>query len=336
MNYLIIIPLVLSFLITFILLPVWMKKAQKIGLIWEDMNKSYKIKVPGSGGIIVLGSWTISMLLLVAYKVFFLNSTIYLIEIFAIISIIIMLSGIGLIDDLLGWRSGGLSMRSRLIMVALASIPLIAINAGRHTISLPFLGQLNLGLFYPLILIPIGIVGATTTFNFLAGFNGLEAGQGIILLTALSIVSYFTGSPIISFILLSMVAASLAFLIYNFTPAKIFPGDSLTYAIGGLIAISAILGNFEKIAIFFFIPYILEVTLKLRGNLKKQSFGLPQKDGSLKMKYDKIYGLEHLSIYSMEKMGIKPTEKKVVYSIWAFQIIIVVLGFLIFGNGVFK
>ena len=97
----------------------------------------------------------------------------------------------------------------------------------------------------------------------------------------------------------------------------------------------AILGNFEKIAIFFFIPYILEMVLKLRGNLVKQSFGKPNPDGSLSLRYDKIYGLEHLSIFLLQKLNIKPTEKKVVCSLWAFQILIIILGFIIFRQGIF-
>jgi UDP-N-acetylglucosamine--dolichyl-phosphate N-acetylglucosaminephosphotransferase len=220
-------------------------------------------------------------------------------------------------------------------MVLFAAVPLMVINAGKHTMSIPFLGVVDFGLLYPLLLIPIGIVGATTTFNFLAGFNGLEAGQGVIILSALSLVAYLTGSSWLSLILLIMVVALLAFLIYNFYPAKVFPGDTLTYSIGGLIAISAILGNFEKIAVFFFIPYILEVILKSRGKLVKQSFGKINKDGSLDLLYPKIYGITHLAIFSLKKLGIKPTEKKVVYFIWAFQILIVILGLIIFREGIF-
>ena len=87
---------------------------------------------------------------------------------------------------------------------------------------------------------------------------------------------------------------------------------------------------------FFFIPYIIETILKLKGKLVKQSFGKPQIDGSLELRYDKIYGLEHASIWIMRRLGIRPTEKRVVFSIWAFQIIIVILGFIIFGEGIFK
>lgn len=330
-----IIPIVASFFIVLFLTPFWIKKAHQIGLVWKDMNKISGQKVAGSGGIIVLLSFIISVFIFVAYRTFYLKDTSNLIEIIALASVVLLAAGIGLVDDLFGWQHGGLSRRSRIILLVFASIPLMAINAGRHTMSFPFSGPVDLGIFYPLILIPLGIVGAASTFNFLAGHNGLESGQGAIILLALAIATYLSGSSWLSIIALSMVFALLAFLFYNSCPAKVFPGDVLTYSVGSLIAIIAILGNIEKIVAFFFIPYIIETILKLRGGLTKQSFGKPQKDGSLDMLYPKIYGLEHVAIYLMKKAGAKPTEKRVVYSIWVFQALIVVLGFIIFGKGTF-
>lgn len=336
MNYLFfLIPLIVTFLTTLFLMPFWIRKSKEIGLIWDDMNKFNKPKVSGSGGLIACLSFVIGVLIFVAYRVFYLSSDSFLVEIFAILTVILFLVGIGLIDDIFGWQRGGLSRRSRIILVIFASIPLMAINAGRHVIDMPLFGTINLGIFYPLILIPLGIVGASTTFNFLAGFNGLEAGQGIIILSALAIVSYFTGSSWLSIILLIMVSALFAFILFNYAPAKVFPGDSLTYSIGGLIAISAIIGNFERIAVFFFIPYIIEVLLKSRGKFVKQSFGEPLPDNSLKLKYSKIYGLTHLSILILNNLGIRPTERKVVLLIWVFQLIIVLIGFILFRQGIF-
>jgi UDP-N-acetylglucosamine--dolichyl-phosphate N-acetylglucosaminephosphotransferase len=336
-NYFLIIPILASFLITLFIIPFWIKKTKQIGLLWEDMNKSSHEKVSGSGGIIAVSSFVIGVLLYIAYTVFILgNYNSHLSEMLALLNVILILSGMAFIDDLLGWQHGGLSRRSRLILALFAAIPLIVINAGRSDISIPFLGAVDLGIIYPLVLIPIGIIGASTTFNHLAGYNGLEAGQGIIILSAIALITYITGNPWLSMIALIMVSSLLAFITYNYYPAKIFPGDSLTYAVGGLIAVIAILGNFEKIAVFFFIPYILETILKSRGGLKKQSFGKPLLDGSLDLKYKKIYGLEHASIFFLKKFNIKPTEKKVVYSIWLFQIIIIILGFFIFRGGIFK
>lgn len=336
-DYILIIPVLVGFFVTLFLIPFWIRKAQQIGLMWDDMNKPRSKKVAGSGGIMAVLGFVIGALLFIAYTVFYLNShNSRLIETLALLNVILILAGVGLIDDLLGWQHGGLSKRSRIILIFMAAIPLMVINAGKSSIGLPFLGIVDLGLIYPLIFIPIGIIGATTTFNFLAGYNGLEAGQGIILLSAISLVAFFTGNSWLSVIGLCMVASLIAFLFYNFYPAKLFPGDSLTYSIGGLIAIIAILGNFEKIAVFFFIPYILEFILKVRGKLIKQSFGKPREDGTLDLRYEKIYGLEHASIWLMKKVGIRATEKKVVFYIWLFQIIVIIMGFVIFRGGIFK
>lgn len=334
-DYILIIPILLSFLISFLFMPFWIIKAKNMGLVWPDMNKFSKQKVAGSGGIITVLAFVIGILIFIAYRTFILQTESFLVEILAMLTVVLFLAGIGLVDDLLGWRKGGLKKIHRIILVALAAIPLMAINAGRSDIALPVLGAIDLGIIYPLIIIPIGVVGAVTTLNFLAGFNGLEAGQGILLLFALGIVAFFTGSSWLAIIILCVVAALLGFLLYNFYPAKVFPGDSLTYPLGGFIAIVAILGNFEKIAVFFFIPYIIEIVLKSRGKLIKQSFGKPKKDGSLDLKYDKIYSLNHVAILLMKKLKWKATEKKVVYLIWTFQILIILLGFIIFGKSVF-
>lgn len=337
MPYIILIPILISFLVALTVMKYWIKKARQINLLWEDMNKFRAEKVAGSGGVIVILAFVIGVLFYIAYIVFYLKSTDgVLIQIFALLTVILIVSVMGLIDDLLGWQHGGLSAKSRIILFLFSAIPLIAINAGKSKIAFPLLGNVELGLIYPLFILPIGIVGAATTFNILAGFNGLEAGQGIILLFATGITAYLTGNSWLFIIALCMIAALAAFLFYNFYPAKVFPGDVLTYSVGSLIAIMAILGNFEKIAVFFYIPYILEAILKSRGGLKKHSFGKPTANGELYLKYDKLYSLNHVAIYFINKMGFKSTERKVVFSIWIFQIAIVITGFLIFRKGIFS
>ncbi len=325
-----IIPIILSFFIVFFILPEWIKKARRIGLSWEDLNKYRKTKVAGSGGLIVILGFILGVLSYIFLKTFYFETQSNIIEIFALTTSVLILAGVGLTDDLLGWWSGGLSKKFRLIMCVFASIPLVVINVGYPEISLPLIGKISLGIFYALVLIPIGVSGAATTFNFLAGFNGLEAGEGILLVGALSLVAYLTGSSWLSLIGLCMVSALFAFLVYNKFPAKVFPGDVLTYPIGGLIAIMAILGNFEKIAIFFFLPCIIETFLKIRGRLKKQSFGKPNRDGSLEPAYKKIYSLNHIAIFFLKKIKGKAYEKDVVLLIWLFQLLVIFFGFLIF------
>lgn len=337
MEPLLFIPIILSFFITLIVLPYWIKKASKIGLLWEDMNKFKKPKVAGSGGLIVILGFILGILVYIFLKTFYFQTSANVPEIFALTTSVLILTIIGLTDDLLGWWHGGLSKRFRLLMCLFAAVPLAVINAGNPTVSIPFIDGANLGILYVLLIIPIGIIGASATFNFLAGFNGLEAGQGIIILFSLSIVAYFTGNTWLTLIGLCMVFSLVAFFIFNKFPAKVFPGDVLTYTTGGLIAIIAILGNFEKIAVFFFIPYIAEVILKLRGKLKMHSFGKPNKDNSLETPYNKIYGIEHFAIWFLKKIKKdgKVFEKDVVYTIWVFQVVVIIIGFIIFKNSIF-
>lgn len=333
-NIFILMSFLISFLITFVSMPLWIKKAKQIGLIWKDMNKPKNPKnVAGSGGLIVVLSFVLAVFYYVAVRTFSANiSDNVNLLIFSLLSMVLILAIVGIIDDLFGWRHGGLSRRTRLGLALFASIPLVVINAGSSTVSIPFFSSINLGIFYPLIAIPLGVVGATTTYNFLAGFNGLETGQGIIILGFLSYVSYVTGNSWLAIVGLIMVTSLIGFWFYNKNPARVFPGDSLTWSIGALIAGMAILGNFEKIAIFVFIPYIFETGLKVRGKLVKHSFGKPNEDGSLEEPFNKIYGLEHLAIRILKK--IKPSKKvyenEVVWLIHGFQILIILLAWVLF------
>jgi UDP-N-acetylglucosamine--dolichyl-phosphate N-acetylglucosaminephosphotransferase len=327
MDFILIFPVLLSLAITLIFIPAWIRKAEKINLTGKDINKKIKKDVAESGGIVVLFGFILGILFYIAIKTFILRTDLITVEIFALITTILIAGIIGFIDDILGWIKGGLSAKFRIFLLFIAAIPLMVINSGESSMM-----GVDLGLLYPLLFIPIGIIGAASTFNLLAGYNGLETSQSILILSALAIVTYLADKTWLSLICLIMVASLLAFYFFNKYPAKVFPGDVLTYSIGALIAVMAILGNIEKIAVFFFIPYILETGLKLRGGLKKQSFGRVKEDSSLDLPYRKIYGLEHLSILILKKFKRKVYETDVVFLINLFQVIIIILGFALFGG----
>lgn len=333
MNLILLFPVFISFILTLVALPKWIRRCNSVGLLWEDMNKfEHPKNVASSGGIVVIMAFILGVLSYIAIKTYYFGISGLNEVIFALLSTILILAIVGLTDDLLGWRHGGLSIKVRLFLVLAASIPLVAIKVGNPSMYLPFLGAIDFGIIYYWILIPLGITGATTTYNFLAGFNGLEAGQGIIILSYLSLLAIKTNNMWLALIGVIMVSSLVVFYFYNRYPAKVFPGDILTYSVGALIAYMAIVGNFEKIAVFIFIPYIFETILKVRGKLKKQSFGVPQKDGSLEMPYEKIYGLTHLSIWILKKIkkDKKVYEKEVTLLIFGFQIAMCILSWLIF------
>jgi UDP-N-acetylglucosamine--dolichyl-phosphate N-acetylglucosaminephosphotransferase len=329
MEKILFIPILVGFIVTLFFIPIWIKRAKKAGIVGKDQQKLNKKEVVEAGGISVLLGFVLGVLTYIQINTFYFNSTENLIEIFAILGSILIIGFIGFTDDILGWKIG-LNKKIRILFLIFAAIPLVVINAGESNMV-----GIEFGLIYPLLFIPLGIVGASTTFNFIAGYNGLETSQGILILISLAIVTNFTGNSWLSLICLTMVICLVAFYIFNKYPAKVFPGDILTYSVGALIAIIAILGNIEKIALFFFIPYIIETGLKVRGKLEKESFAKIDSKGNLEVPHEKFYGIEHIAIYILKKYKKEVNEKDVVYSINLFQIIIIILGLIIFRNTIF-
>ncbi len=331
MEKILLIPVLLGFFIVLFSTSIWIKRAKRAGLVGKDIHKVSKKEVAEAGGVAVIFGFIFGVLSYIYIKTFYFKSTDNLVEIFSLISSVLIIGFIGLIDDILGWKIG-LNKKTRIFILIFSAIPLIVINAGESVMM-----NLDFGFFYPLLLIPLGIVGASTTYNFLAGYNGLETSQGILILSGLALVTWLTGNSWLSLVTLCMVASLIAFYIFNKYPSKVFPGDILTYSVGGLIAIIAILGNIEKIAVFFFIPYIIETGLKVRGKLKKESFARLNERSSLEVPYKKFYGLEHIAIHVLKK--IKPSkevyEKDVVYLINLFQIFIIILGLFLFRTTIF-
>jgi UDP-N-acetylglucosamine--dolichyl-phosphate N-acetylglucosaminephosphotransferase len=101
----------------------------------------------------------------------------------------------GLIDDILGWKKG-ISQIQHLIYPILFSIPIIILSIvfDITQMYIPLIGNLNLGLVYAFIFVPVALTATTNALNLLAGFNGLEAGLGILIFLTISIFSLFFGN----------------------------------------------------------------------------------------------------------------------------------------------
>lgn len=328
-----------SFLATFIIIPKWIIKTKRMGLLGRDMNKPDRHKIPEAGGISVIVGTVVGILLYIFLNTFYFSTSFNLIEIFAVVTTILLAGFVGFIDDVLGWKAG-MRQSTKIISTIPIAIPLAVVNAGDSIMFLPFIGAVDFGFVFPLIIIPIGIIGATNGFNMLAGYNGLESGMGIIILSTMSIVAWISGSSWVSIISLCMIFALLAFFWYNKPPAKIFPGDSLTYAVGATIAAIAILGNMERLALILFIPYFFDMVMFVRFRFFEkvegvEAFAKVEKDGSLSMPHEKIYDFMHLVLWLLKKVKKKTYEKDVVLTTLGIEVALAVIALLLWQFGLF-
>ena len=324
----------LAFLVTLLIIPYFIRFLTKIGLIVKDQNKESKSLIPISGGMPVLIGIVIGMMGFIFLRTFFPESSIGLVLdnrnlnlLFASLISILLITIIGFFDDLLVNKTNdnaiGLNRWQKPLLTIIAAVPLMVVKAGQSTMLLPFFGRIDLGWIYALVFVPIGVIGASNMVNMLAGYNGLESGLGLIYFGSLGLFAYVNKSYMGALIALIIFCALLAFYFYNKFPAKIFPGNSLTYLLGGGLACVAIIGDIEKAALIISIPFILEFVLKLRGGFKKQSYG-EFKDGKLRSLYDKIYSIPHF----FTRTG-RFSERKLVYCIYLIEIIFAALIWVI-------
>jgi UDP-N-acetylglucosamine--dolichyl-phosphate N-acetylglucosaminephosphotransferase len=332
-----IISIILSFLVTYLITPYFIKFLESAKIVGIDVHKPNKPKIAEMGGPPVLIGFLLGIFFYIFVKTFFnvgLSES-DMISILITISTAMMISIIGIFDDLgslikrVNGKRIGIKRKYKVLFPLIAAIPLISIRAGYSVMSIPFIGSVDFGILYPLLLVPLIVAGMSNAFNMISGMNGLEAGLGVVYLSGLGIFTFILGKETLSLIAFSAVFALIGFLKYNWYPAKIMPGDSLVYFIGAVAASIVILGNIEKFATIAFIPWFIELILKLRVKLNAENFGILQKDGTLKPLYKKIYSLTSLFMH----IG-KFKEKQIVTLILLFETFFVILAFLVYFKNI--
>jgi UDP-N-acetylglucosamine--dolichyl-phosphate N-acetylglucosaminephosphotransferase len=131
------------------------------------------------------------------------------------------------------------------------------------------LGAVDFGIFYYVFLAMLSVFG-TNAINILAGLNGLEVGQSIVI-TGASITNvliqmnrhswdqwqFNTETVFALFLLVPFLCCSIALWIFNKYPARVFVGDTYCYLAGTVLAVSGILGHFSKTLLLFMFPQVL-------------------------------------------------------------------------------
>jgi len=238
-----------AFLITYFLTPPFIRKMKQKGITGVDVHKLNKPVCAEMGGVLILAGFLLPTLFFTVFKPFDLKTVLAELT-------IILVGFIGIIDDLYALRQ-----RHKVLLTFLVSIPIAFAVPERHEVWFPFFGNLELGHWY-LFLAPLGVMVASNLTNMLAGFNGLECGVGAINMFALGSVSLFLAASDSALVSFALCAAYLAFLVYNWYPAKIFPGDAGTLVSGAAVAIISIVNRVEFIGMIMLLPATIDFMLK--------------------------------------------------------------------------
>lgn len=236
--------LLISFVATTIigLMVVPILKKFKIGQVVRDDGPKEHLKKQGTptmGGIAMLIVLVISL-------------AIYSIKYPSLILAIVAIAGFGLvgfIDDykkLVKKSTKGLSPIKKIIGLLLVTVIFIfmyikVFNFGTDII-IPFVDQPETLSLWPFILFTAFILlGTSNAVNLTDGLDGLASGVVAIIMTFFTVVAvknYNTEMVILGSL---TVGTCVAFLLFNYHPAKVFMGDTGSLALGGAVAAIAII-----------------------------------------------------------------------------------------------
>jgi UDP-GlcNAc:undecaprenyl-phosphate GlcNAc-1-phosphate transferase len=108
----------------------------------------------------------------------------------------------------------------------------------------------------------VWLVGLTNLINLIDGIDGLAGGIGLMLMGLLAYVSLH-GADFVFLLAVGMAGSLLAFLYFNFPPAKIYMGDGGAYLVGFLIGGMTILSSHKGTVVAALLALIFALGLPI-------------------------------------------------------------------------
>lgn len=177
--------------------------------------------------------------------------------------------------------------KSEPVKSTITTIPFVKNNNLNYSNLFSFLGQYKTaaGWIFFVFMVTFVVMAVSNGSNLNDGMDGMCAGNSAIMGIALAILAYVSshitlagylnimfipGSEELVIFLLAFVGALIGFLWYNAYPAQIFMGDTGSLAIGGIIAVTAIIIHKELlIPIICFVFVIESISVLLQTNVAK-------------------------------------------------------------------
>ncbi len=172
---------------------------------------------------------------------------------------------IGLVDDYLNVRGIGrtkwLSARVKMILLMIFAglgAYWFYVKLGHTWLHLPFIGNVSLGFLYVPLFIFI-IIAMANAVNVTDGLDGLAGWLLLFNYVVYAFITYTHGLFILSAVCMLIVWALIAFLWFNIKPAQFYMGDVWSLALGANLGIMAMMTDTLAVLIIISGIYILEI-----------------------------------------------------------------------------
>ena len=261
----------------------WKKRAKTVALdgrgtpIFNRLHKDKETGTPKMGGVVIWLSATLTMFFIWLLARLFPGDLTHKFDFLSRdqtwLPFIALLTGafVGLIDDYMeikgisGWPAGGLSLRKRLVVVAIVGF-LAALwfylKLDVSSATMPFFGTVELGwLFIPFFIL---VTAAIYSGGVIDGLDGLAGGIFSIIFSSYAIIAFYQNQINLAAFCAVIVGGLLAFLWFNIPPARFYMSETGSMALTLTLAVVAFmadsLGEGKGIAVLPIIALPLVVT----------------------------------------------------------------------------
>ncbi|MFH1868874.1 MAG: MraY family glycosyltransferase [Candidatus Omnitrophota bacterium] len=224
---------IFSFIVSYALSQWLLKNAgifSKGRRVFAERVRLHKKGVPRLGGIAIFGSFYATLLLIFIFKRdLFYNREIKLVGVFLASAIIV---ATGIYDDLIK----RLGYKVKFALQILAVIVVIIFGYNIKIITNPLGGEIYVGFLGPIFVL-LWMLAVINAINLIDGLDGLACGIATVACASFFIIALSQNNIFLALIIISIIGANLAFLRYNFYPAKLFLGDSGSFFLGFMLAV---------------------------------------------------------------------------------------------------
>lgn len=238
----------IALVINLILLPLILRVAHRRK--WYDRPNSRKLHsglIPRLGGPGIFLSFTAASLVTPALLRWLSGGSLrgLLQPRFAALYVgVTLLHLVGLLDDFKNLRAAW-----KLVLQFTAAGIVVAGGFLIRSLTLPYLGTFQLGAAaYPITLLWLVVIA--NALNLIDGMDGLAAGIGAFAAAAMGVIAVLQYSPASAVLAFSLLGSLVAFLIFNFPPARIFMGDSGSLFLGLLLAALPLVDGIPAVTAF--------------------------------------------------------------------------------------
>jgi len=346
--YIFFILLIVSFFGTMYALPHSIKKLKENNYLAKDMYKFDQPKIPTNAGMILIFTSFISISLvplIVRFLSLFSNINFGLSDLseenLAFLLVISIYALYGLVDDLVD-----IGRMMKLILPITFAYPLISVvipidfwfpGLGNISLEENIIGGVTKSDIFRIIIIPIYVMVVANLVNMHSGYNGLQSGLSIILITTLCIKSFFDDKLVNILPIGSILGAMLSFYIFNKYPSKVFEGNIGSLLFGSAIGAAIVIQEYWWFGFFILVPHIFNFLLwllwlylmkkdpdnYLTGQGVHQKFGIIRKDGTLRVP-------NRLTLKWIPNFYFRLSEKDTIIIIYSITFVFCIMALIIF------